>query len=266
MLADPRPSFLSLPSRSIKPRQAGLTHVIDNGVSLSATRDTLDQASGLIDIWKFGWGLSYIDPNVRVKVAELRASGVRACTGGTLMEIAWQQGKTESLLKFTAEVGFDCVEVSDGATDMPLDEKRALISRARDLGFEVLAEVGSKNPQHVMAPGLWIDEIEGDLAAGASWIVAEGRESGTVGLYDADGRARCNLIEVLCGSPHAGKFIYEAPQRAQQVFMIKHAGASVNLGNIQLGDILALESLRLGLRADTMAGEPLPVGSANVRF
>ncbi|CAD0186832.1 Phosphosulfolactate synthase [Ruegeria sp. THAF57] len=266
MLADPSPCFLDLAPRSPKPRMAGLTHVLDKGCTVSHTRDVIQQAAGMIDIWKFGWGISYIDPNVRTKVAELREAGIKTCTGGTLMEISRLQDQVGPMLRFAAEVGFDCVEISDGASEIPVAEKQALISRARDTGFEVLAEVGSKDPNQTADAEDWIAEIEGDLAAGASWIVAEGRESGTVGLYQSDGRARCTLIEALMRSEYADKMIFEAPRRDQQVLLISHFGSEVNLGNIQLDEVLGLETLRLGLRADTMRTEHVKKAGADVRL
>ncbi|MEX3010623.1 phosphosulfolactate synthase [Hoeflea sp. TYP-13] len=252
MLADPRPSFLKLKKRPPKPRSVGLTHVLDKGYTLSMTQEVLAQAADFIDIWKFGWGTSYVDPAVRSKVAELQAAGIKTCTGGTLLEVAWMQGQTEAMFQFASEVGFDCVEVSDGATEMPPSEKRKLISRACDYGFDVMAEVGSKDPAKLVTPAGWLDEIDGDVAAGASWIVAEGRESGTVGLYEGTGEVRRSLIDMLGQSPHADKIIYEAPQRAQQSFLLRLFGPKVNLGNISIDDIMSLETLRLGLRADTL--------------
>lgn len=266
MLAVPQPRFLDLAPHQPKPRKAGLTHVLDKGSTVSHTRDVIQQAAGLIDIWKFGWGTSYIDPNVRTKIAELKSAGIKTCTGGTLMEISRLQGQLDALLQFASEVGFDCVEVSDGASEIPVEEKQELISRSRDAGFEVLAEVGSKDPSHAANSEDWIAEIEGDLAAGASWIVAEGRESGTVGLYQSDGSARCSLIDALMHSNHANRLIFEAPRRDQQAFLIKQFGSEVNLGNIQLEEVLGLETLRLGLRADTMKSEQLQKVRADVRL
>ena len=246
-----RPGFLKLPKRPPKPRRQGLTHVLDKGCSLRTTREVLSSIADFIDIWKFGWGSSYLDRAARAKVAQLHAAGIRTCPGGTLLEVSWLQGRTEGFFEFAAEVGFDCIEVSDGATDMPLREKRHLISEARRLGFEVLAEVGSKNPTNRMTPASWLEEIEGDLAAGANWIVAEGRESGTVGLYDEEGRVRRSLLHALERCADKAQIIYEAPQRAQQSVLLRHFGIDVNLGNIDLEDVLSLEALRLGLRADS---------------
>lgn len=257
--------FLKLPERSVKPRHAGFTHVLDKGCTLAFTQDVLGSVAQWIDVWKFGWGSAYLDPAVRAKVAALRANGVRACTGGTLLEIAWQQGQTERLFEFAADLGFDCVEVSDGATAMPLREKRRLIARARSLGFVVMAEVGSKDPTEIATAQDWVEEIEGDVAAGAHWIVAEGRESGTVGLYDGEGAVRQSLVDALFRCAHACRIIYEAPLRAQQSFLLRHLGCEVNLGNIGVDDVMSLEALRLGLRADTLGIVSSPSRSSGQR-
>ncbi len=251
MTADRRPSFLQLPVRPAKPRKSGLTHVIDKGCTLASLHDVLGSVARWIDVWKFGWGSSYLDPCVRPKVAALKTARVLTCTGGTLMEIAWQQGQTEGFFDFALDIGFDCVEVSDGATAMPLDEKRRLIARARSLGFVVMAEVGSKDPARIASPDDWLEEIEGDVEAGAHWIVAEGRESGTAGLYDGSGGVRQSLVHTLARSPHARRIIYEAPQRAQQSFLLRLVGGDVNIGNVQVDEVMSLEALRLGLRADS---------------
>ncbi|EIN00498.1 phosphosulfolactate synthase [Paraburkholderia hospita] len=252
MPAGPQATFLTLPVRSKKPRCKGLTHVLDKGCTLLMTQEVLSSVAGIIDIWKFGWGTAYLDPAVRSKVDALHAAQVKACTGGTLLEVAWMQGRTEEFFEFAADVGFDSVEVSDGATTMQLHEKRELIRRGRELGFVVLAEVGSKDPERMVSPEDWEVEIEGDMAAGANWIVTEGRESGTVGLYDKNGDVRHSLLEVLEQSVYASRIIYEAPQRAQQSVLLRQLGSEVSLGNIALEDVMSLEALRLGLRADTL--------------
>lgn len=258
MLATPMPDFLTLPNRSIKPRDLGITHVVDRGCTASVTRELIRQAGHIIDIWKFGWGISYVDPDARSKVAALRAAGVQTCVGGTLLEIAWLQQKTEAFFGFAEEFGFDCIEVSDGSCAMPLDEKSKLISRGRELGFKVLSEVGCKDPDQTMEASDWLRAVEADLSAGAYWVVAEGRESGTVGIYQPDGAVKSELIDALQSSPFANRVIYEAPRRTQQVYLLSQMGNAVNLGNIQIDDVLALETLRLGLRADTIHTDLTP--------
>jgi phosphosulfolactate synthase len=252
MSAGSRPTFLDLPERSAKPRKAGITHVFDKGCALPVAEGILSSSAEIIDVWKFGFGTSYIDPTVRSKVVILHAANVKACTGGTLLEVAWLQGRVDEFFAFAADLDFDCVEVSDGATAIPRRDKRMMIARARELGFEVMSEVGSKDPTAVLSPSQWSAEVDADIAAGANWIVAEGRESGTVGLYDENGKVRQSLLHVLERSQHASRIIYEAPQRAQQSFLIKQLGSEVNLGNILLDEVMSVEALRLGLRADTL--------------
>jgi phosphosulfolactate synthase len=247
-----RPTFLATPNRPEKPRLIGITHVLDKGSPLVRVQATLTAVAAFVDIWKFGWGTSYLDSELSDKVLALDHHGVRACTGGTLLEVAWLQGKTEQFFDWVIAAGFHCVEVSNGATDMSTAAKRGLIGVARDRGLDVLSEVGSKNPEHQASPQQWVDEILEDLAAGALWVVTEGRESGTVGLYDAAGAVRRNVVEAIERHVDGARLIYEAPRRSQQAWLIRHLGPNVNLGNILVDEITSVESLRLGLRADTI--------------
>jgi phosphosulfolactate synthase len=252
------PSFLRTPARSVKPRSSGITHVLDKGCSVETVCGLLNTAGAFFDVWKFGWGTAYLDPHVRTKVALLSQHGVKACTGGTLLEIAWSQQRTGEFLEFAGQLGFPCVEVSNGATPMPAAAKRALIVRARELGFEVISEIGSKDPGQPVSAERWLEGIADDVDAGASWVVAEGRESGTVGLYDTDGGVRGELVEALESSPAAARLIYEAPQRSQQAWLLRRIGPAVNLGNIALDEIMSVESLRMGLRTDTIGIDGWP--------
>lgn len=168
------------------------------------------------------------------------------------MEIAWSQGRVAELLGFAADRGFDAVEVSNGALGMDRATKSELIERAREAGFEVFAEVGRKDQHTRASMASWVSEAEGDLAAGASWIVAEGRESGTVGLYDPDGAVRGELVDALIDTCGQDRVVFEAPRSAQQGWLIRRLGPDVNLGNIDLAEVLGVEALRLGLRADTI--------------
>lgn len=247
-----QPRFLSLPARPEKPRTAGLTHVLDGGLSLAAMRDLLDSVGRHVDVWKFGYGLSYIDDQLAPKIALLRSKGINPCPGGTLAEICWKQNKTDQYFDWLEQLGMGCVEISNGATGMPTDAKRELVSSAAARGFEVFAEVGSKDPETIATPAAWVAEAQADLAAGATWIVAEGRESGTVGLYDTDGRVRPELVDALESLDAEANIIYEAPKRAQQAWLIRHVGPNVNVGNVAAEAVLSLEALRLGLRADTI--------------
>ena len=254
------PGFLSLPSRPSKPRSAGLTHVLDKGLPLVVLRNLVEAVGDYIDVWKFGYGLSYFDSQLARKLSLLAANGVRACPGGTLAEICWLQQKTDQYFDWLQTVGMDCVEISNGASAMPAETKRQLIATAAGRGFEVFAEVGSKDPNIVATPSAWAEEAQADLDAGATWIVAEGRDSGTVGLYDADGQVRSDLVAALETVGAQASVIYEAPLRAQQAWLIRHVGPNVNLGNIAGEEVLSLEALRLGLRADTIVLTQARVG------
>lgn len=246
----PGPAFLDLPSRGAKPRSRGLTHVLDQGAGRAATADLLDSAAPHIDIWKVGWGTAYVDSALGAKLALLAGVDIAACLGGTLLEIAWAQGRAEECLGWARDAGFGHVEVSRGTVAMSLPEKRALIRRAaRD--FTVLAEVGAKAPGEQRAARHWPAECRGDLDAGAALVVTEGRQSGTVGTFDEAGRVRPDVVEAVVAAVGVDTVVFEAPRAAQQAWFIRRFGAEVNLGNVALADVLSVETLRLGLRSDT---------------
>jgi phosphosulfolactate synthase len=245
-----RPTFLDLPERPQRPRRHGLTIVIDGGLPLATVASLLPSAGEWIDVWKVGWGSAYLDPAVGDKLAVLAEHGIVGCTGGTLLELAARAGRDDECLAWAAESGFGAVEVSNGLRQMTQDAKSDLIARAsRD--FMVLAEVGAKDQLLVPDPHEWAAEIRDDLAAGASLIVTEGRESGTVGLFDPDGSPRLGLFDAIMAADDPEVLAFEAPRRDQQAWFIARLGANVNLANVVPGDVLGLEALRLGLRADT---------------
>jgi phosphosulfolactate synthase len=169
-----------------------------------------------------------------------------------LLEAAWAAGTAERCLAWAAEVGFSCVEVSNGAVAMPVREKRRLIFEATRR-FLVIAEVGSKSPEAEVSAKAWAEEMLGDLEAGAIWTLAEGRESGTVGLYHEDGRIRTEVAEAVAEAVGLSRVVFEAPRKEQQAWLIQRFGANVNLGNVAQNEVFAVEALRLGLRADTIA-------------
>lgn len=248
----PRPNFLTLPERPAKPRSVGLTHVLDKGYCLDRVESVLKGYSDWIDVWKFGWGTAYIEPMLPEKIRTLRDHQVKPCTGGTLLEIAWLQGRVSEFFEFATWARFECVEVSRGSTDLPLSDKADIIRQAVALGFEVFAEVGRKDPEEPVSADAWVAELQADVDAGATWLVAEGRESGTVGLYEANGLVREDLLEHLESIAAAQRIIYEAPQRSQQAYLLRKLGSNVSLGNIALEDVMGLETLRRGLRSDTI--------------
>lgn len=245
------PGFLDLPDRPAKPRRTGLTHVLDPGAGRAATADLLDSAAAHVDIWKVGWGTAYVDSALPAKLELLAAHRVAACLGGTLLEIAWAQGRARACLEWAAAAGFSHVEVSRGTVTMSLPEKAALIGDALRHGFTVLAEVGSKAPAEQLAARHWPAECRADLEAGAALVVTEGRQSGTVGTFDPSGRVRPDVVEAVVAGVGVERVLFEAPRADQQAWFIRRFGPAVNLGNVALADVLSVETLRLGLRSDT---------------
>lgn len=245
------PSFLDLPERAGKPRTAGLTHVLDKGLTVTATRDLLTQAAQLVDIVKVGWGIGYIDPTLPERVRVYTDHGCGVSLGGTLLEVAAMQGRVAELRDWALRAGITHVEVSNGLRALTIEQKTSLV---KDLAadFVVLAETGAKEDNFPATPHAWADEMERDLDAGARWLVAEGRESGTVGLYHSDHGVRDDLVAAILDRIPQDRVIFEAPAKSQQAWFVQHLGADVNLGNIEPAGVLSLETLRLGLRADTV--------------
>jgi phosphosulfolactate synthase len=245
------PSFLDLPARTEKPRSGGLTHVLDKGSTVRATHDFLDQAAHLVDIVKVGWGIGYIDRTLPERVRAYTEHDCGVSLGGTLLEVAALQDRVAELRHWATSIGISHVEVSNGLRALSSERKTALI---KDLAadFVVLAETGAKEGNFPPTPHAWADEMERDLDAGATWLVAEGRESGTVGLYNADHGVRDDLVATILDRIPQQSIIFEAPTKSQQTWFVRRLGADVNLGNIEPASVLSLETLRLGLRADTV--------------
>lgn len=245
------PTFLTLPERRAKPRTLGLTHVLDKGLTVDAAGSALASAAPYLDMWKFGWGTAYLDVGLPEKLALLRSHDVRSCLGGTLLEISWVQGRASECLDWAEQVGFDSVEVSRGVAPMSMDDKHELLRMAAQR-FVVLSEVGSKDPDQVFPPEQWTREVAGDLAAGARWVITEGRESGTVGIYREDGSVREQVVAAAVQGGGLDRVLFEAPRKDQQAWLIRAFGPDVSLANIPVEEVVALETLRLGLRADTV--------------
>lgn len=257
----PAPDFLDLPARSAKPRGTGITHVLDRGIPLAQAADLLAMNGTYIDVWKLGWGISYLDPNLAAKLELLARHRVLASPGGTLLEIAWAQGRAPEFLGWARDCGFPCVEVSAGTVPMDDTAKQDLIAEAAR-HFIVLAEVGPKDPGVCLTPGQWAQAVSRDLEAGATWVLAEGRASGTVGIYNRDGAVREDVVSALVsvGGPYS--LVFEAPREDQQAWFVRRFGPDVNLANVHPADALGLETLRLSLRADTYgAWSPGPVSA-----
>jgi phosphosulfolactate synthase len=251
----PGPGFLDLPVRSAKPRRTGITHVLDRGIPLAQATDLLERCDDYVDVWKFGWGIAYLDPQLAAKLDVLARHRVLASPGGTLLEIAWAQGRAPEFLDWAADAGFPCVEVSAGTVPMDETAKRDLIATAAER-FIVLAEVGSKHAAVRTAPEQWARVAAADLAAGATWILAEGRASGTVGLYEPSGEIRPDVVDALAAAVGPDGVVFEAPHEDQQAWFVRRFGPDVNLANVPPDGALGLETFRLSLRSDTYGARP----------
>jgi len=244
------PDFLDVPVRDDKPRRRGVTHVLDKGMTIAELEARLAQSGHLVDVLKIGWGISYVDRTVKERVAVCSDAGVTVCLGGTLLEVAVAQGRVDELRRWAVDLGVDAVEVSDGLQALTSARKTDLV-RTLTADFTVLAEAGAKDGQVPVVVDQWLAEMEADLAAGATWVIAEGRESGTVGLYHEDGSVRTDLVDAIAARIPLDRVIFEAPRKSQQAWFVRRLGPGVNLGNVALDEVLPLETLRLGLRADT---------------
>jgi len=243
--------FLTLPERSTKPRDVGITHVLDKGLGPAQIGDLIETAEPYVDIVKLGWGTACVTAGLRRKVELYHDAGIPVCFGGTLLELALKQDRLDDLLRTAADLGMAHIEVSDGTVGMEEADKLALVSRlSRD--FKVLSEVGSKNPKVELTPSQWVDAISREIDAGAWKVVTEGRESGTVGMYESNGDVREELLDQILRAASVERLLFEAPNRSQQTWFIRRFGANVNLGNIPADDVVSLETLRLGLRGDTL--------------
>jgi len=231
------------------PKHVGLTHVIDKGLGPRAWQDVLDVAGEHISIVKLGWGTSYVTSNLVQKLDVLRDKPV--VVGGTFFEVVYAKDRLDDYKRWLSELGLTHVEISDGTIDIPRDRKLELIADfARD--FTVLSEVGSKDSSVEYSVDEWTTWLNDELAAGAWKVITEAREGGTAGIFDSSGGMRTDLIEEIAGVVGPANIVFEAPTKAAQAWFVKTFGASVNLGNIAPDEVIPLETLRLGLRGDTL--------------
>ena len=244
------------PGRSVKPRQIGLTMVIDKGLGQHALKDLLLTAGDYVDIIKLTFGTSafYGRDVLRKKNALIGAAGVDVMPGGTFLEVSVWQNSVVPYLKKAQELGFTAIEVSDGTIEMDRSIRRDVIQRAKDMGFKVITEVGKKDPAEAPPPEIIHELIHEDIRHGAFKVIIEAREAGRgVGIFDQDGKTRPGEIErILDGGGAVENLIWEAPLKNQQQDLILRFGLNVNLGNIPPEEVLALEALRQGLRGDTL--------------
>ena len=247
--------FLELPSRSAKPRQQGITHVLDRGLSIAEVDGLMEVAADSVDLVKLGWGTAVATGNLRRKLARYREHGIPVVLGGSLTELAIAQDSLEDLLAWVRELGLGYFEISDGTIALAHERKLELIARLAS-EFTVLSEVGSKDDTGAITPPyLWVEQMRQELDAGAWKVIAEGRETGTAGIFRPSGEVREGLIDEIVHEIDPGSILFDAPRKDQQVWFVRRFGPDVNLGNVPVGEVLALETLRLGLRSDTMGVE-----------
>jgi len=246
--------LLELPPRTAKPRSAGLTHILDRGLSVADVDGMVEVAGEYIDIVKLGWGTAVATGNLEAKLARYKEHGIPVMFGGTLTELAIAQDRLDRLVTLLHDLDLQYIELSDGTINIDHDRKLELISRLAQ-EFTVLSEVGSKDDTRIMAPYRWVEQIQSELQAGAWKVIAEARESGSVGIFRHDGEVRMGLIDEIVHAIAPDKILFEAPRKDQQVWFVRRFGPDVNLGNITPEDALSLETVRVGLRSDTAVAD-----------
>ncbi len=239
-----------IPKRSDKPRNKGITMMMDKGLGLRETDNFIEASAHLTDLVKFGFGTAFVTSQLEEKLKIYRAAGIRPYFGGTLFEAFYARGMFKEFVKMLDKYDLDLAEISDGSIIIPPDEKCKLIHELSQTRT-VLSEVGSKDSGILISPAKWVRLMKAELEAGSWKVIAEGREAGNVGVFRPNGTAHSMLINRIIASVKPEDILWEAPQKNQQVWFIKLFGAEVNLGNIAPNDVIPLETLRLGLRGDT---------------
>ncbi len=244
--------FLELPTRSDKPRDQGITHVLDRGLSVADIDGMVEVAGQAIDIVKLGWGTAIATGNLERKLERYRHHELPVVLGGTLTEVAISQARLDRLIGWVRELGLGHIEISDGTIALEHRRKLELIEQlARE--FTVLSEVGSKDDTGAITPPYrWVEMMRAELAAGAWKVIAEGREAGTAGIFRPTGEVREGLIGEIVHEIDPRSIMFDAPRKHQQVWFLRRFGPDVNLSNIAADDVLGVETLRLGLRSDTL--------------
>jgi phosphosulfolactate synthase len=239
-----------IPQRTAKPRTSGLTMVMDKGLSINEVENMLSIAGTYVDLVKLGFGTSFVTPNLRQKLEVYRKYDIPVYFGGTLFEAFLIRNQFDEYVKVCREYGVSYMEVSDGSIEIPHAEKCGYIEKLTKFG-KVLSEVGSKDAAHIIPPYKWIELMKAELDAGSSYVIAEAREAGNVGIYRGTGEVREGLVQEILTQIPGDRIIWEAPQKAQQLYFIELLGCNANLGNIAPNEVISLETMRIGLRGDT---------------
>jgi len=243
-------NLTQIPQRNLKPRTHGTTMVMDKGLSIAEVHNFLSVAHPHVDIVKLGFGTSFVTPKLREKIEVYTSYDIPIYFGGTLFEAFLVRNQFEDYIRVCQEYGIKYMEVSDGSITIPHAEKCGYIEKLTKYG-KVLSEVGSKDAAHIIPPYKWIELMRAELDAGSSYVIAEAREAGNVGIYRGSGEVREGLVQEILTQIPEEKIIWEAPQKSQQLYFIELIGCNVNLGNIAPTEVLPLEAMRIGLRGDT---------------
>lgn len=243
-------NLTQIPSRTQQPRTSGLTMVMDKGLSLNQVKDFMSIAGPYVDVVKLGFGTSFVTPNLREKIELYLTYNVPLYFGGTLFEAFLIRNQFEDYINVCKDYGIKHIEVSDGSISIPHTEKCGYIEKLTKHAT-VFSEVGSKDAAHIIPPYKWIELMRAELEAGSAYVIAEAREAGNVGIYRGSGEVREGLVQEILTQIPAEKIIWEAPQKAQQLYFLELIGCNVNLGNIAPNEVIPLEAMRIGLRGDT---------------
>ncbi|MET0637810.1 MAG: phosphosulfolactate synthase [Chitinophagaceae bacterium] len=243
-------NLTQMPDRFTRPRTSGLTMVMDKGLSINEAKNFLSVSHPHVDIIKLGFGTSYVTPDLREKISLYKSYNLPVYFGGTLFEAFLVRNQLEDYISTCRDFEIDYMEVSDGSITIPHSEKCGYIEKLTKYGT-VLSEVGSKDAAHIIPPYKWIELMRAELSAGAEYVIAEAREAGNVGIYRGSGEVREGLVQEILTQIPAEKILWEAPQKAQQLYFIELIGCNVNLGNIAPTEVIAMEAMRVGLRGDT---------------
>lgn len=239
-----------IPERTQQPRNNGVTMIMDKGLSIREVHDFMSVGGPHSDIIKLGFGTSFVTPNLREKIQAYQSYNIPIYFGGTLFEAFLIRNQFEDFIAICKDYGLTHVEVSDGSITIPHAEKCGYIEKLTK-HFTVLSEVGSKDAEHIIPPYKWIELMRAELEAGSSYVIAEAREAGNVGIYRGSGEVREGLVQEILTQIPEEKILWEAPQKAQQLYFLELIGCNVNLGNIAPNEVIPLEAMRIGLRGDT---------------
>lgn len=243
-------NLTQIPERTKQPRTSGLTMVMDKGLSINQVKDFMSISGPYVDVVKLGFGTSFVTPNLKEKLEVYQSYNVPIYFGGTLFEAFLIRNQFDDYINVCKHFGIKYIEVSDGSISIPHAEKCGYIEKLTKHAT-VLSEVGSKDATHIIPPYKWIEQMRAELEAGSSYVIAEAREAGNVGIYRGSGEVREGLVQEILTQIPAEKIIWEAPQKAQQLYFLELIGCNVNLGNIAPNEVIALEAMRIGLRGDT---------------